>query len=128
MAGNMRNVLMCCVLLVSACSSFTTKPMRQMVYRAPLPAESTPAKLTECLKKAITKSEGWSLTQQSPDVHIGELRVRSHMVRVQFNVLRDGITVDYVDSADMKYDGEHIHRKYFTWIEDKLFNDIRRCQ
>ena len=62
---------------------------------------------------------GWKM---HPDVDakevIGVLTLRKHMAKVRVNYTDEFYSIKYVDSQNLKYDGENIHNNYNGWIQN----------
>jgi len=66
---------------------------------------------------------GWSVVRQTPGRTIADLNERQHRVRIDILVIPQGLSINYVDSRNLRYarsdNGyETIHRKYATWIKN----------
>jgi len=68
---------------------------------------------------------GWTLESQKEGSIIAVLNARSHMVKINLVYNSNEIGAYYLDSINMNFDGEMIHKKYNTWIKN-LFASIRK--
>jgi hypothetical protein len=79
--------------------------------------------IEKAIENALMK-RGWGVDRRREGEIIATLEVRSHMVRIRLLYDSRRILAFYIDSKNMKYDGEVIHKKYHVWI-DLLFKSIR---
>ncbi len=73
--------------------------------------------VTEAIKQAGL-SLGWRMAEKEPGRIIGTLRLRSHeaVVEVLYDTERYSIT--YLNSVNLKYDGQRIHKNYNSWVQN----------
>lgn len=80
------------------------------------------------IKKAIIRGgarRNWVIRESSPGVMEGTLNARKHMVKVEIRYNQFSYSITYKASANMKYNGGLIHKKYNAWVRN-LDQDIQR--
>lgn len=83
---------------------------------------------TEQLEKAVVKAaleRNWTIQKEKENEFFAKMQLRQHMVEVKLKLQPGRVDAEYVDSKNMDYDGERIHKKYYTWV-DKLLDDIKK--
>jgi len=92
------------------------------------PVGSSSKKVTQATVGKAIKSAGaglgWQMNEKKPGLIIGTLHIRSHMARVKITYDKRKYSIEYMDSANLRYDGESIHSNYNGWVQ-RLDNNIR---
>lgn len=102
----------CLVGLVAGCRVVPV----QNVTDAPFTRE---APSLEVAARAITVAGanlGWQVTEEEPGHLIGRLPLRTHLAIVDIYHDRETYSIQYKDSANLRYDGQNIHANYARWI------------
>lgn len=80
------------------------------------------------ISKAIVQAgirRGWIMKPiKGTNEIIGTLNVRTHMAKVSIRYTDEFYSIKYLDSSNLRYDGQHIHKKYNSWVLN-LDRDIR---
>lgn len=74
-------------------------------------------------------SLGWVAEPQGPGVVRAALNLRSHQVTAAITYDPRQFSITYLSSANLLYDGTHIHRNYNSWIanlRDKIVEESGR--
>jgi len=101
-------------LLLSACNTVPIKNVSNGDLSF-LDRTVTQDELGKAIKYAGTKL-GWEMQTEKPGVIAATLHLRTHMAKARINYNADGYSITYVDSANLKYDGQKIHKSYNRWI------------
>ncbi len=103
------------LLLLAACAVAPVYDQQTTPHEAPPGA--TLEQVTEAIKQAGL-SLGWRMAEKEPGRIIGTLRLRSHeaVVEVLYDTERYSIT--YLNSVNLKYDGQRIHKNYNNWVQN----------
>lgn len=106
----------CILLLLASC---TTNPVLN-VNSEPLPTTETRYDLDD-VKRAIIQaavSLGWKTKVVSSEQIVATLDIRRHMAQVEISYDTQTYSINYRDSANLKYSSEEgtIHRNYNNWI------------
>ncbi|MEN8168237.1 MAG: hypothetical protein ABFR65_12285 [Pseudomonadota bacterium] len=75
----------------------------------------------EDVKKSIMQSGvglGWQMKETEPGLITGTLYLRDHMAQVDIPYSKTNYSINYKDSAALKYDGSSIHKQYNTWVQN----------
>ncbi|WP_022661122.1 hypothetical protein [Paucidesulfovibrio longus] len=108
-------VLCLAVLMLAGCK-------RQVVHNvmdAYVPKSSTHQLSMEQIEHAIIEAgagRGWVMSTQEPGLIIGTLNIRAHQAVVKITYDQNSYNITYLNSTNLKYDGEKIHRNYNNWI------------
>lgn len=107
-------LILICVL--SACR--TLVPVDDVVDRplATAPASATSADVGEAIWRAGRKL-GWEIEREAPGTLRGVLRIRSHSAAVAITHDMRRFSIRYIESANLRYDGNRIHPNYNVWVE-----------
>jgi len=92
----------------------------QNVSGAPIEA-SIPNPSLDAINKAIIRAGstlGWQMTPKKPGLIEAELRLRTHMARVNIHYDTKTYSITYADSHDLAYDGANIHPNYNGWVQN----------
>ena len=54
------------------------------------------------------------------------LNLRSHQVKVFISYTNKKLEFKYISSKNMRFNGENIHKRYYTWIK-KLYASINQA-
>lgn len=101
-------------LLVGGCAS---RPPVYNVTDAPVAAPRNAT--NDDVKKAIIRAGsalGWQMKETAPGQIVGTLNLRKHMAVVDIPYSTKSYSIKYRDSAELDYDGSHIHKNYNGWI------------
>jgi len=82
----------------------------------------------EQLESAVVKAalkRNWTIQKGTENEFFAKMQLRQHMVEVKLKLQPGRVDAEYVDSENMDYDGEKIHKKYYMWV-DKLLADIKK--
>lgn len=63
-------------------------------------------------------SLGWQMKQAKPGTIIGTIHLRKHMAQVEITYNAKAYSINYKDSAELKYDGSTIHSNYNGWVQN----------
>lgn len=80
---------------------------------------------TESAELAIVRaavSLGWTTEKVKPGEIKATLNIRSHQLVVQILFDETTYSINYLDSTNLKYDGEKIHRQYANWVTNLIKN------
>ena len=121
--------MMVLVLLVTM-GARSPKPM-YMPEPTPVPEGVTVADATKAVNEALA-GRGWIVedTKQSDGENMltAKLLIRVHMVKIKILVTEEKISIEYVDSTEMRYKKKkgkpYIHPKYTQWIQS-IESDLR---
>ncbi len=115
-------VVFTCLVLSGGCvTAMLTSPMEMLLYPYSYPVSL--GRIEKAIEEALLE-RGWAIDGRGAGQIVATLKVRSHVVRVRFLYDTRKIRVFYIDSKNMQYDGQVIHKKYHIWIE-LLFKSIR---
>jgi hypothetical protein len=110
-------------MLLGACTTtYLISPMTMGLVTSKTPEASS--RIAKAIKMALAE-RGWGVESQQAGSMIAILYVRSHMVKIKLLYNSNQILAYYMDSENMNFDGEMIHKKYHVWI-DLLFKSIRK--
>ncbi len=75
------------------------------------------------VKKAIIRagiSLGWKIKEVEPGKLVGLLNLRRHMAKIEIPYSKEGYSLIYIDSSELKYNAEkgEIHKNYNKWIRN----------
>lgn len=103
------------LLLLAACR---TAPVYN-VASAPLgaPADATMSEVAEAVKKAGINL-GWQMTPVREGEMTGRLILRDHTAVVKITYDIKNFSIYYLDSTNLKYDGQKIHTNYNSWVQN----------
>lgn len=107
--------------LFTAC--FTTRPLVDPMKLA-LNGRHSLQEIDSSLRRAAS-DRGWVLKAAGENAYLAKLQVRSHIAVVKITYDQNMMTVRYVKSDDLDYDGENIHKKYHMWV-DRLFASVKQ--
>jgi hypothetical protein len=110
-------------LLLGSCTATPLITPMQMGFVAPKTQDAS-RRIEKAITMALTE-RGWRIESQQPGAMIVVLNVRSHMIKVKLVYGSNRILAYYMDSENMDFDGEMIHKKYHVWI-DLLFRSMRK--
>ena len=102
------------ILVIASCSSVSIKN----VPRQPFSTEALKLSSTQ-IEKIIIKSvlkHQWIITNKTEGKLIATYSTRGHIVKVAIDFDQSGFSISYVDSTNMNYDGNSIHRNYNRWV------------
>ncbi len=103
------------LLLLAACR------MAPVYNQQTTPNEAPPDATLEQVTKAIKQAGlnlGWRMTEEEPGRIIGTLRLRRHQAVVEILFDTESYSITYLDSVNLKYDGEKIHQNYNSWVRN----------
>jgi hypothetical protein len=81
------------------------------------PPGTTLEQVTEAIKQAGI-SLGWRMSVEEPGRMIGTLHLRSHEAVVQVLYDTESYSITYLNSTNLKYDGQRIHKNYNSWVQN----------
>lgn len=112
------------LLMVSACNPRGT-PL-QNIENAPLNARSgvTLEQISDTIIRAGVP-RGWQMYQKEPGHIVATVTPRSHSATVDIKFNTKTLSIVYVESVNLNYDGVNIHKNYTRWTR-KLRDDIQR--
>ena len=64
------------------------------------------------------QSLGWEMTPLKPGLIRGKLNLRAHTAVVKIPYSMESYSIIYVDSINLDYDGQNIHRSYPRWVNN----------
>lgn len=113
---NLKIVKLCVCLIalfgLLSCSSTAFKTDYETSFG--FPAKSISA-ATEAFEKGAA-TRGIRVEKKSKSQYNVYITVRKHTVHAFATISKEGISYRYVSSANMKYNGKNIHKKYYTWL------------
>ena len=128
--GRLWTVALAVALLLElpACNSSRVAPLQRSTTVVANVGTSSEQQTAHAIEGALAK-RNWQVVTKTPGRYVAKLDERAHQVTINVDYSPQGITISYVDSANLLYsraaDGqETIHRKYETWIKN-LAADIR---
>ena len=88
------------------------------------PAALSQPEVTNVVRKTLIR-RGWQLTSDSGDEISATLNVRTHTLKLKFDMAGKQIRIRYVDSTNLDYKlnskGEPtIHKKYSGWVNNLI--------
>ncbi len=107
-------VVMAAVLVLTGCQRVVpvhNVPETQ-VY---IPAEGDASAVREAIV-AGARAKGWRVSEEAPGHIVASIAVRNHTAAADIFYDATSYSIQYKDSSNLKYDGEHIHRNYNKWI------------
>lgn len=96
------------------------------VNDAPVTSAAGKALTREQVRGAIVSAGatlGWKITDESPNVLVGTLMVRTHTAVVAIPYSANNYSIKYRSSANLDEKGGSIHKNYNGWIQN-LTRDI----
>lgn len=108
------------LVLITGCKS--TIPMPSYNDQ-PIATYGNNKSTLESVEKSIVRaaiSLGWKTQKQSDGSIEATLDIRKHQLVVLITYDEKNISVNYVDSKNLKYDGKKIHRQYANWVTNLL--------
>jgi hypothetical protein len=69
---------------------------------------------------------GWILKKSKKGKNKATLNLRSHQVKVFISYTNKKLEFKYISSKNMRFNGENIHKRYYTWIK-KLYASINQA-
>ena len=116
-------VVLTSALLLSGCNK--TMPVKN--YTGQNITQYSNQNLKESdVERAILRgaiSLGWKAKTVSEGKIRAELNIRKHQLILMIEHDDKTYSINYVDSTNLSYDGENIHRQYHNWI-NHLINSI----
>jgi hypothetical protein len=96
------------------------------------PATLTQKDVVDVLRKTLI-TRGWLLTKDAAGEIEAKLDVRAHSIKVRYLVVKQQISIKYLDSVNMDYrldrkGNPEIHRKYPGWINNVILALNRELQ
>jgi len=93
-----------------------TMPLEN-VSNAPIGGSFTIEQVTDKIASAC-KRRGWTVRVVAPGRIEASLVTRVHMARIEIAYDLTRYSITYVDSENLRYDGENIHKNYVRWIRN----------
>jgi hypothetical protein len=118
--------LLFALLLVGAIAACARTAPIYNVSQMPVTANKPNVSADEVGKAIIRAGAGlgWQMKQVKPGQILGTLTAREHQAVVDVTYNAQSYSINYKDSANLKYDGQMIHQNYNGWIQ-RLDNAIR---
>jgi hypothetical protein len=112
-----RSILLATALLLVALAGCRTAP----IYNpsgVPLtpPPNATQQQIGNAIKHAGSRL-GWTMTDQGPGEILAVLQERNRRAEVLISYDKSSFSINYRDSANLKVDGDTIHKRYNAWVE-----------
>ncbi len=86
------------------------------------PVSTTSGKVSQDdVRNAIMQagtSLGWVMKEVGPGHIVGTLNLREHMAQVDIPYSAKAYSIQYKNSANLKYDGSVIHSNYNGWVQN----------
>jgi hypothetical protein len=108
------------LLLVGAIAACARTAPIYNVSQMPVTASKPHPSLDE-VGKAIMRAGtglGWQMQPVKAGQMLGTLSVREHQAVVDVNYSAQSYSINYKDSANLKYDGQTIHQNYNGWVQN----------
>jgi len=93
------------------------------IEKAPITKNHSQDEIAKAIIKAGA-SLGWKMKDKAPGEITGILNLRKHMAKVKIEFNSRNYSINYIDSSNLSYDGENIHKNYNGWIRN-LDNKIQ---
>ena len=108
------------LFLLGGCGSLT-------VYNAVSPSferKISPSEMQQAVVNAAQRY-GWEIKNKIPGAVEAEYRRRDFFAQIKISYSASSYSIDYVDSENLKYDGQKIHKAYNSWIKnlEKTLNE-----
>ncbi len=103
------------LLLLAACRMAPVYDQQTTPHEAP--PGTTLEQVTEAIKQAGL-SLGWRMLEKEPGRIVGTLSLRSHEAVVEILYDTEGYSITYLNSVNLKYDGQRIHKNYNSWVQN----------
>ena len=58
------------------------------------------------------------MLEKEPGRIVGTLSLRSHEAVVEILYDTEGYSITYLNSVNLKYDGQRIHKNYNSWVQN----------
>ena len=117
-------LLTCSVILLTSC---TMAPILNLNNEI-LPTDPNGSTHTQDdVQKAILRAcndRGWSAQVENEGVIQASIIVRRHSAKVKIQYTNSTVSISYVDSTELKYKGDRIHRNYNRWVAN-LYHSIQ---
>ena len=113
------------LVMVMAVAGCTSVPIMN-VDDAPVTTTAGKALSREQVRAAIVRAGaalGWRITDESPNVVIGTLQLRTHTAVVEIPYSTSSYSIRYSSSVNLDEKGGNIHKNYNGWIQN-LTRDI----
>ena len=108
------------LLIVSGCKSTIKMPS---YLDQPIATYNGNENTLKGIDNAIIKaavSLGWRTQIKDDGKIVATLDIRQHQLVVLITHDTKNVSIEYVDSTNLKYDGSKIHRQYANWITNLL--------
>jgi len=100
-------------LFLAACNS---TPVYN-VEDSNVPVGLTAKQVEKNIVKALVQ-KGWQVKANANGIILAEIMVRSHTAKIEISFDANRYSINYVDSANLKYDAQNntIHKNYNNWV------------
>ncbi len=98
----------------------------QNIEQQPVPTNITSAEQVKKAVKLAGASLGWIISKKNSSTLIATLNLRKHQAVIKIPYSKDGYSLIYQSSQNLKYDAESksIHKNYNSWVRN-LNNSIQ---
>lgn len=110
----------CLILIVSGCK--TTIPMPSYLNQ-PITNYGNSELTQQQVEKSIIQaaiSKGWKSVKVEEGKIRATLNIRKHRLDILITYDNKLVSIEYIDSANLKYNGKEIHRQYANWVSSLL--------
>lgn len=107
------------LLLVAGCKTIQMPNYNDL----PLASYDTNKNTMLSVEKSIIRaavSLGWKTKKRAEGEIEATLDIRKHNLVVLISHDKETVSINYVDSTNLKYNGSKIHRQYANWITNLL--------
>jgi hypothetical protein len=107
------------LLLVAGCKTIQMPNYNDL----PLASYDTNKSTMLSVEKSIIRaavSLGWKTKKRAEGEIEATLDIRKHNLVVLITYDKETVSINYVDSTNLKYNGSKIHRQYANWITNLL--------
>ncbi len=116
------NILIISVFLIVLTGCGGTVPVRNVENASSVVSDVSLENVEKAIKRAAIK-RGWTTKEAGEGHLVATIVVRSHMAKVDITYNTKTYSINYNDSAGLKYVDGNIHSKYNSWITN-LQRDI----
>lgn len=114
------SLMLLLTLALFGCKSTIPVPQYQNI---PLANYNDQQNSTEQVAKSIevgAKSLGWTTKRRAEGEIVATLDIRKHQLVVLVKHDAHQVSIEYLSSINLKYDGKKIHRQYANWVTNLL--------
>ncbi|MDH5720336.1 MAG: hypothetical protein OEZ13_06890 [Spirochaetia bacterium] len=115
-------ILLIIIFFIGSCLAYFYK--KEEYY---LPRNSPNSAIGHCILTAGTH-QGWRVKHIRSSTYTAEVEPKdSFFIKINLHVIEQRkIITEYVESRNLMYDGENIHRSYYKWV-DNYMAYTKRC-